>query len=236
MIAITKKETCPPIEEDDEKEKEYHGEIESVASSTNNDNDNDEKSDEEDIFKIITENQVSINPPPSTSPLVLVNLESLCGCPPENEAEKSILVRQLMEALLGGLSDEEKDDNGDGDLTEDEQSENDLFAKNGLLGDGFSLDFDERVTELFESGVASHADSSHPVAIANATMQMDGADNEEKKRHCREQQGEQSESLCSHSISRVPFRTVTIDTKHTPPMETATHHTHRTNTTRPKPP
>ena len=176
----------------EEPEKEYHGELESTCSNSppdnnlldtdglngqgqSNDNE-DEEHDDDDIFHIITEEQISLYPPPPSRPLVLVNLVELCGCPPEDEDEKLVLVSQLMEALLGnkeeegGGGGEEQDDidenKEEGDVIIKEEKKDGTNKGNGILGDGLSLDFDERMVELFESGVASHVDSSYPIAIS----------------------------------------------------------------------
>ena len=190
----TKKECTVAIDEHDayteEHKKEYHGEIESTCSNSppldnnllgteeldsqegqNNNDDEEEETtqDDDDIFHIITEDQISLYPPPPSRPLVLVNLVELCGCPPEDEDEKLILVSQLMEALLGNKEEEEEqvdiDENKEGDVMIKEEKEDDTNKRN-VLGDGLSLDFDERMIELFESGVASHVDSSYPIAIS----------------------------------------------------------------------
>ena len=99
-----------------------------------------------------------------------MNLVELCGCPPEDEDEKLILVSQLMEALLGNKEEEEEqvdiDENKEGDVIIKEEKGDGTNRSNGILGDGLSLDFDERMIELFESGVASHVDSSYPIAIS----------------------------------------------------------------------
>ncbi|KAL3780906.1 hypothetical protein ACHAW5_010741, partial [Stephanodiscus triporus] len=163
--------------------KEYHGEIESIASPSSSKTDSEFEEDEkmDGFIQIITEEQIPLNPPPPTSPLVLVNLEALTGCMPENDADKSILLRQLMEALLG-TSSYQNDDTSDDQMRRHEKKENDincehtsLLGENGALirlnvGDGLSLQFNERVMELFDSGVAYHVDSSHPIARSCMTM------------------------------------------------------------------
>lgn len=152
----------------EEGEKEYHGEIESISSSTPDNNKvdtnsttNDEHTDtyeeEQELFKIPTENTISLNPPPPTKPLVLVSLQELCGCLPETHEEKLLLVSDLMDSLLGSTKDDEE---------VDKEEETNQKKKSSVLGDGLSLDFDERITELFDSNVASHVDSSYPIAIS----------------------------------------------------------------------
>ena len=81
------------------------------------------------------------------------------------------MVQQLLEALLGSsIKDMDGGDKGNGN-SEDKSSESNSSSSSSklnlaLLGDGFSLDFNERVNELFESGVASHVNSLCPVAIS----------------------------------------------------------------------
>ena len=163
----------------EEADREYHGEIESVCSNNSNnlnvtketEEDSDSEEEGEDIFNIITEEEVSLNPPPPTSPLLLVNLEGLCGCPPENMEEKLVMERQILEVLLG--SKEQPEDEGDEGKKEREDDGEKYAVKEGgdvgtneLLGDGLSLDFDERAIELFDCKLARHVDSSYPVAIS----------------------------------------------------------------------
>jgi len=157
----------------EEGEKEYHGEIESITSSTPDNNkldteptsvngDNtDTYEEEQELFKIQTENTISLNPQPPTKPLVLVSLEELCGCLPETQEEKLLLVSDLMDSLLGSTKDDDEDDRDKEDTPKKEKSKS-----TSELGDGLSLDFDERITELFDSNVASHVDSSYPIAIS----------------------------------------------------------------------
>jgi len=159
-------------EEEEEGEKEYHGEIESITSAHDNKLDTDPSAndavntheEEQELFKIPSENTISVYPPPPTKPLVLVSLQELCGCLPETQEEKVLLVSDLMDSLLGST----KDDNKEKDK-EDKEEENTNKKKeksSSVLGDGLSLEFDERITELFDSNVASHVDSSYPIAIS----------------------------------------------------------------------
>lgn len=153
------------LKEDEGVDSDDAFEIESSTSRSlsNNDNDDDDENNNDeddvgDIFQIITEEQVSLSTPPPTSPYVMVNLETLCGCKVENMTEKLVLLQQLMETLLGSSSKQEQERRGD-DIEDTTDTKPDL-------GDGLSLDFDERVIDLFESGVASHVDSSYPIAIS----------------------------------------------------------------------
>ncbi|KAL7449849.1 hypothetical protein ACHAWC_001859, partial [Mediolabrus comicus] len=159
------KDNTDNIDDDSEKEQSYHGEIESVVEESADGDDNldiDEESDDGG-FKIISENDVPLDPPPESVPLVLVDLEMLCGCVPYDEEEKEVVVSQVIEMLLGSVPEEV--DNDDQEQCEDnnksQSSQQDLTK-----GDGLSLHFDERVSELFETGVAMHVDSMMRVAMA----------------------------------------------------------------------
>lgn len=159
------KDNIDNIDVDSEEEQSYHGEIESVVEESANGDDDldiDEESDDGG-FKIISEDDVPLDPPPESVPLVLVDLEMLCGCVPYDEEEKEVVVSQVIEMLLGSVQEEV--DNDDQEQCEDnnksQSSQQDLTK-----GDGLSLYFDERVSELFESGVAVHVDSMMRVAMA----------------------------------------------------------------------
>lgn len=163
------------VEEDedadgDDTEQEYHGEIQSTTSTDhrNVESDNEDEEEEEEGFKIITEEQISLNPPPPTEPLVLVNLGALCGCLPADQEEKAILANQLIESLLGPSMQKNGEDDGDENNSQEQQPK-----KDNLLGDGLSLDFDERVVELLESGVARHVDSSHPIVVSSFSEEVE---------------------------------------------------------------
>ena len=160
------------IEDEEVDDAQYGFELESSTSHSTNDDefsgDDDENENQNlgDIFHIITEEHISLNPPPTTLPYILVNLESLCGCQVGNRNEKQVLLKQLTETLLGSsTSTEDKCEEaatletiGVGLLTN--------HSNSNVLGDGLSLDFDERVIDLFGSDVASHVDSSYPIAIS----------------------------------------------------------------------
>ena len=175
--------------DDDESssEDDYHGEIESVATTefNNNNNKKGDAQEEEDTFiHIITnEHQISLHPPPTTSPLVLVDLAALTGCMPTSAASKSILVGQLMESLLGSSSsssasesanDDKLQNNNNRNSNNNNNDNNSNDDNNQNMGDGLSLHFNERVNELFESGVAYHIDSSYDIVkYCNSTMVND---------------------------------------------------------------
>jgi len=159
---------------EEEGEKEYHGEIESICSASSNNkldteptsvngDNTDTYEEEEELFKIPTENTISLNPPPPTQPLVLVSLQELCGCLPETQEEKLLLVSDLMDSLLGSTKD---DRDKEEDRDKEDTPKKEKSKSTSELGDGLSLDFDERITELFDSNVASHVDSSYPIAIS----------------------------------------------------------------------
>jgi len=189
-------------EVEEAEEKEYHGEIESKSSGDDKNEESESESELEgdDYFDIITEQGVSLNPPPPSSPLVLVNLGAVCGCPPEEESERSMLVTQLTEALLGA----HKKENGKKDKESDEVVEEEERTKrqgggdgsSNLLGDGFSLDFDEGVVELFESGVAFHVDSSNPIAVACLA---------EDKQHVKEADESKTRASAVNPYAVIPY-------------------------------
>lgn len=130
--------------DDDEEGQSYHGEIESHESSSDSVESFTATQDEIEIpngYAPISLDEISTSPPPSM-PLVLVDLELLCGCKPDL-TEREVLISQLKMALYGESTEECKDD------TEK---------------DGEGLEFDMRAVELFESGVGSHVDSDVDVA------------------------------------------------------------------------
>lgn len=149
----------------------YHGEIESVEDDNEVSNEHEsaieEELDDDGGYKVISEDELPLDPPPSSMPMVLVDLESLCGVVPYDEEEKQEIVMQLMEMLMGSVQEEEDDDN-DGNDQEHEDNNKPQTPRDITKGDGLSLDFDERVVDLFESGAARHADSNMPEAIACA--------------------------------------------------------------------
>ena len=164
------------INEDDKKEEEeeqsYHGEIESVEDDNASDEIDsvlEEDSDDDGGYKVISEDDVPLDPPPSSMPMVLVDLEMLTGVVPYDEEEKEEIVLQLLEMLMGSMPEE--DDNND-----QEREDNAPQLPHDITkGDGLSLDFDERVVELFECGVARHVDSMMPAAIACADEEKKAA-------------------------------------------------------------
>ncbi|KAL9188127.1 hypothetical protein ACHAXT_006505 [Thalassiosira profunda] len=167
-----------------DEEREYHGEIESVAASSSDASQNAasasdvSSSSEDDGFRILNEAELPLDPPPTTMPLVLVDLAALCGCPPDDAAEKALVEDQVVEALLGEreASGDGEDSKGEGggeanEASGQQEGEGDKSAK---LGDGISSDFDERVADLFDAGGARHVDSSHPLAVALAAETPNG--------------------------------------------------------------
>lgn len=151
-------------DEDEEEEQSYHGEIESVEDDNESNNERDNAIEEESVddggYKVISEDDVPLDPPPLSMPMVLVDLEMLCGVVPYDEEEKQEVVTQLMEMLMGSVQEE------GGDNDNDQEDDKPQTLQDLTKGDGLSLDFDERVVELFESGVARHVDSMMPAAIA----------------------------------------------------------------------
>ncbi|KAL7534316.1 hypothetical protein ACHAWF_004790 [Thalassiosira exigua] len=171
-------------EDAEEGEREYRGEIESVPSDSgeiagDSDDAGEGEGDDEGRFRITLEEDVVLDPPPPTSPLVLVDLGALCGCAPDTHEMRTVLARQVAEALLGPSAKKDgevaDDDDGNDDEKKNHQDESkggdgekggDDSSKAALLGDGLSLDFDDRVADLFGSDTAAHVDSSHPEARA----------------------------------------------------------------------
>lgn len=130
------------VEDDTSEEQSYHGEIESHESSDEEESDvSHETIQIPDGYASISLDDISTSPPPSM-PLVLVNLESLCGYKPDI-SEREVLISQITDALYADTAEET-----DGDIGK---------------SDGEGLEFDTRVTELFESGVGSHIDSNADV-------------------------------------------------------------------------
>jgi len=102
----------------------------------------DNESDNFDDASHESDDEISLAPPPSL-PLVVVNLERLCGFIPSTREESEQLRQQVVEALS------RDDDDGIDDSTE-QVEHNDTLSRH----------FDARVKELFENGVANHGDTS----------------------------------------------------------------------------
>ncbi|KAL3823539.1 hypothetical protein ACHAXA_002880 [Cyclostephanos tholiformis] len=195
-------------DEGEDDEEEYHGEIESIASIFGSKFAGEFKEDEEmdSFIQIVTEEHLPLYPLPPTSPLVLVNLETLTGCMPKNEADKSLLLRQLLESLLGFTSNNE---NGDiSDLKHERKEQTSMLGEKGTsmrlnVGDGLSLDFEERVMELFESGVAIHIDSSHPIARSCMMMSLNDLNEMEEETGIFEM--DRDEKAQVHPYAIVPY-------------------------------
>jgi len=94
-----------------------------------------------------------------SSPLVMINLEKLCGYTPDVE-ERRVIITQLTATLYGSDSTNDNDD-ADANLGVDN-------------GNDDGLEFDTRIVELFESGVGSHVDSE-----CDIVNQIQSLDNEE---------------------------------------------------------
>jgi hypothetical protein len=191
-------------EDGEDSEEEFHGEIESIASSSRSKLTDEPKEDVEmdGFIQIITEEHIPLHPPPPTLPLVLVNLEALTGCAPKTDADKSILLRQLMEALLGTPSNENDNTSDDQEHGIDNEHTS-MLGEKGNVGDGLSLHFDERVMELFESGVAYHVDSSHP--IARTCMMTSSEKDEEVQKEKGEAIVDSENTRKVHPYAIVPY-------------------------------
>lgn len=87
------------------------------------------------------EDDASLSPPPSL-PVVVVNLERLCGYLPSTAEEAQQLQLQVEKALL--------QDDDDGVLDSNAPTQQDNLSRN----------FEERTAELFEMGTAFHGDTS----------------------------------------------------------------------------
>ena len=161
--AVTKSKPAVDSETEsvsEEAPREYHGEIDSVASSENGDEDGSQQvegEEESDGFIIQTEETVPLDPPPPTLPLVLVDIEGACGCAPDDDEDKTLMMATIRRMLLGGS------DGGEAGPASGEES-----------GDGLSLDFDAKVQELFDAGVAFHVDSGSDVASSCRKSGKDG--------------------------------------------------------------
>jgi hypothetical protein len=89
--------------------------------------------------------------PPNSLPVLLLDLEKLCGYQPSDEEEVERITKEIREALLGTSS------------------------KNDFFEDATSLDFVTRSNELFDAGIAQHftdvendgIDIKIPLAIVN---------------------------------------------------------------------
>lgn len=106
---------------------------------------NDDESESDD--------NMSLGPPPSM-PMIVVDVENLCGYKPEDEAEAKFLNDEISKALLGCETASLQEDGVDASKNRD-----------NVIGDGLSLDFIKRCCELFESGSAIHSDT---LAIENS--------------------------------------------------------------------
>ena len=97
----------------------------------------------QDDDSIASENsdEISLSPPPSL-PLVVVDLERLCGFVPSTTEEAQELKQQVIEALS------RDDDDGGSNTNETEQHES------------LSQHFETHVTQLFETQMAHHGDTT----------------------------------------------------------------------------
>lgn len=116
------------------------------ASTSDDENDvadaQDDETQLEDEYEDEYDDEISESPP-SSMPLLMVDLEGLTGCKPSTVEEKDILMTQVRKALLGQSSAQSGDEDHD---TNDDNAEQ-------------GLDFTERAAELFDMGAASHCDT-----------------------------------------------------------------------------
>lgn len=134
----------------------------SCTDDNNNDDENDkynESESNEDEYSQQSDNDsldnISISPPISM-PLLVVELDKLCGYVPSDEDEAKELKNELYQALLGIQMEETQvnDCNKNENDQRPEQNDKDL-----CYGDGLSLDFITRAVELLEAGMAHHSDT-----------------------------------------------------------------------------
>ena len=167
------------ISDDNDEEQSYHGEIESHESESQSSSAaSQEEIETPDGYAPTSLDDISTSSPP-TSPLVLVNLERLCGCKPE-VGDREVLINQLTDALYGD-SLEEPDNN------HERNSE--------------GLEFDTRVVELFESGIGSHIDSGTDVVNQITLLDKSNGDAEQ------EEKSNQSETIVENvsSLAIIPY-------------------------------
>ena len=164
------------ISDEYDEEQSYHGEIASHESKSQSQSSSVASQEEIEIpdgYAPISIDDISTSSL-STSPLVLVNLEKLCGCKPE-VGDREVLINQLTDALYGDTS-EESDSNPDRNTE--------------------GLEFDTRVLELFESSIGSHIDSGTDVVNRIALLQKnDGDANQNEKSNQSEAIDEDVSSL-----------------------------------------
>jgi hypothetical protein len=176
MADWTLNEATNKIEEsqdESDEEESYHGEIESHESSDESSVVSEQEIELPDGYAPISLDELSTSPPPSM-PLVLVNLQSLCGYIPDVD-EREVLISQITEALYADSSnkiDDEHEKSGEG------------------------LEFDTRVVELFESRVGSHVDTAADIVHKIKLLDDEAATRmQENKSSEDEQKGDEMSSL-----------------------------------------
>ena len=128
------------------------------GDDSDNDNDSTKSNESEDSDDLDELDNMSLSPP-SSLPVLLLDLEKLCGYQPSCKEEVERVTKEIREALLG--------------ISSKEDASNSLQEEN--LQDSTSLDFVARSNELFDAGIAQHftdveGDSSEngvPLAIVN---------------------------------------------------------------------
>lgn len=117
-----------------------------------------EEASTDDDGQVVNENELSVDEddasastisytPPSSLPVVLVDVERLTGYTPSSETEAESLIHTVRSALWG----EEDLQNGEGSEDEKKKEEERIIL---------ARDFEERVAELFQTGLARHSDTS----------------------------------------------------------------------------
>ncbi len=148
-----------------------HNDHSDERSYSNSDENYSEGSNEDEIDEL---DNLSLSPP-ETMPLLVVDLDKLCGYTPTEAEEAKQLENELCRALLGVKVDNAKNEyssetpisSGRKPQSPPEQQQNDettstsnySMTGGNYYGDGFSLDFTTRAIELFQDGVARHCDT-----------------------------------------------------------------------------
>ena len=115
-----------------------------AAASDDDDDDDDDDYEEDD-------DEISQSPPTSL-PLLSIDLVELTGCTPSNAEEKTMLVEQVRGILVGPSEEQNQDDAGGTDEETEKNEEEPLWAQ-----------FNAKSVELFNMGAASHGDTAIPL-------------------------------------------------------------------------
>ena len=130
------------------------------VNSTNGVDDDDDDDDDNVSDYCLS---FSSSPPPATLPQVLVNFKQLVGYTPATPEEAALLYKQVRAAIWGTAYHHYNDDDDD---QQGEQQQQDDEEEN--IQEACKLD--ERVSKLFQNGVARHVDTATAAATAAATV------------------------------------------------------------------